>query len=104
VKAVFIIQADGAIIKTEQRNIPSLQQLQKAVGGFIELIPHFTRFEYKGKLYRRGTAYANEEGLYKRLPYNHQATQAWKACLSNAPLVYEPRLCGNIIFYASTVK
>jgi len=102
-KAVFIIQPYGPIIRTEQKAVPSLKQLQDAVGGSIELLPGFTRFEFGGKTYTRGAAFVNENGISMQLPFNKRATEAWKACLGLKPLWYDPHLMGNVIFYA-TVK
>lgn len=45
----------------------SLEELQKYVGGFIELIPAYTRIP--------GIVYANEDGLLLRLPFNEVASR-----------------------------
>lgn len=68
-----VINTDGTI--TQHEGKPSLEQLQKAVGGYIQLLPHFTKFEGKAC-----AAYVDEEGRYK-LPHhivtNNLATSEW---------------------------
>lgn len=93
--AVFIFRASGAVEKTIQPKKPSYEQLSKAVGGYIENIPYFTRYGD----YKRGMAYANEEGIIHRLPMNHKATRAWQDSVT-FPL--SQGLAGDVIFYAVT--
>jgi hypothetical protein len=50
-----------------------LEVCQKAVGGWIETVGYFRKFNG-----RRCTAYVNEEGLLKRLPFNQEATRLWR--------------------------
>lgn len=47
---------------------PSLEQLQKAVGGYIERV----KVRYDGRVRE---AYVNEEGLIEGLPFNATATR-----------------------------
>lgn len=93
---VTIIKTDGTQTTVRQPKAPTLEQLQKAVGGWIETVPYFTKFEGRG----RGRAYANEEGLLKALPLNREATTAWRAC---APTVAS-LLVGDVIFYNKVPK
>jgi hypothetical protein len=92
---VFIIRVEGSIIHTVQPKAPDLKQLQSAVAGYIETIPYFTKLEVNGVLYKRGRAYANEEGLLKGMPLNVQASKAW---IKN--FKYASGLVGDVIFYA----
>jgi hypothetical protein len=92
---VFIIRADGSIEFTVQQGAPKLKQLQDAVGGWIETVPHFHKFHFGGQWYRRGKAFANEEGLLKGMPANARASLAWKDSFKGA---YD--LVGDVIFYA----
>jgi hypothetical protein len=92
---VFIIRADGSIEFTVQQGAPKLKQLQDAVGGWIETIPYFHKFEFGGRWFRRGRAFANEEGLLRGLPPNSRATSAWRQSFSGAY-----GLVGDVIFYA----
>lgn len=49
-----------------------LEQLQKLVGGYIEMLP--ITFEYEGKI--RRTSYVDEDGMSKELKYNTTGTMA----------------------------
>lgn len=82
---------------TTQTTRPQLKQLQSAVGGLIERVPHFT--EYLGL---RGVAFCNEEGRPEmlNLPRNEEATKAWLKNLGPGPFRYEPELFGDVIFYS----
>lgn len=95
---VVVMSPDGRRVRTTQARRPDLDQLQRAVGGFIETVPHFTRL---GEL-RRGVAYCNEYGRLHRLPLNADATTEWRKCLGSGPFRYEPTLLGSVVFYAKT--
>lgn len=62
----------------------SLETLQSAVGGYIEVVPGLDRIQPPDKL--GGTvpcvAFCNEEGKLNGLPYNERATKAWADCLN----------------------
>jgi hypothetical protein len=55
---------------------PSLEVLQEIVGGWIERVPHWER--YNGQ---KCIAYCNEEGKILKLQYNAQATALWDVAL-----------------------
>jgi DNA mismatch repair protein MutH len=66
-KHFTLIHPDG---RTETLDGPEdLEKLQGWVGGYIEKVPGFTRFEG-----RNCYAFANEEGKLKQLPLNSKAT------------------------------
>ena len=72
-KKITIIHIDGhlSISKLDEGN--EFDELQKAVGGYIESIPYFELFN--------GIpceAYCNEEGKLDGLPVNHAATSLWE--------------------------
>jgi hypothetical protein len=97
--AVFIIRTDGRVEKTVQPKAPTYDQQTKAVGGFIETVPYFTKMTHDGVLYTRGTAYANEEGRLHGLPINRSAMTRWQSsCPGGDPS--RMTLCGDVIFYA----
>lgn len=96
---VLEIKTDGTIIKTVQREKPGYEQQRKAVGGYIETIPYFTKMTHEGIEYKRGTAFANEEGQLKGLPFNRKAMEAWgKSCPGGNP--ERMHLSGDVIFFA----
>jgi len=59
------IKTDGTIEEVAVDKDNSLKQMQDAVGGYIELI----------YLSDNKVMVVNEEGLIKRLPYNHTASK-----------------------------
>lgn len=93
---VIVIKSNGTISSTEQAHKPSLDQLQKAVGGYIQEVLGLHQYGD----WRRGIAFCNEEGQIKDLPRNTVATTAWQACLGKGPFRYDPVIYGNMIFYA----
>jgi len=59
-----IIKTDGTI-ETEEREEPfTLNELQKIINGYIEII----------KMHDGRIMVVDEEGLIKKLPYNEEAT------------------------------
>lgn len=69
-----VITPDGTVTHEVQPKKFELAQLQKAVGGYIETVGFFTKYEGK-----KCTAYVNEEGLITSppLPINNFATRLW---------------------------
>ncbi len=82
---------------SKQATRPDLKQLQAAVGGLIERVPHFE--EYNGL---KGVAWCNEEGRpeLNNLPLNEEATKAWLQNLGKGPFRYKPELFGDVVFYS----
>lgn len=70
---LYVIQASGEISETMLTEAPKLESLQKAVGGYIEVIPFFVRFQGSDCV-----ALCNEEGKLIGLPFNASATDAWR--------------------------
>jgi hypothetical protein len=67
-----VIKTNGDIVCTELTSTPNLKMLQKAVGGYIETIPFFEKYEGKPCV-----AFCNEESKLKGLKPNHTATELW---------------------------
>jgi Domain of unknown function (DUF3846) len=57
-----------------------LQQLQEAVGGYIELVPGFTSIDVNGETVAC-LAFCNEHGKINNLPVNYRATKLWDQAL-----------------------
>lgn len=96
---VLVIKTDGTVEKTVQPKAPTYEQQKAAVGGYIETIPYFTNLIYDGRQYKRGTAYANEEGRLHGLPLNPLASALWmSSCPGGEPS--RMLLCGDVIFHA----
>lgn len=69
-KRITVIRPDGTV--TTRVYVADLAELQKLVGGFIELVPRLTMYNK-----RRCVAYCNEDGKSKALPINEKATTLW---------------------------
>ena len=60
--------------------IPDPGVLQKAVGGYIEVVPLFDTIEIEGEL-QACVAFCNEDGKGERLRLNQRATFLWERAL-----------------------
>ena len=66
------------------KELPSLEEMQKFVGGYVEAL----------ELKNGHTLYVNEEGRMKDLPVNNMATEFWIASWDiNEPIV------GNVLYH-----
>jgi hypothetical protein len=54
--------------------------LQKHVGGYIEIIPHFVTIEHEGTKHRC-VAFCNEDGKRLELPPNPGADRLWEKAM-----------------------
>lgn len=79
---VIKIGTDGSSEGRTQEKAPTLEELQKAVGGYIELIPGFHRY-----FSSNCRAYFNENGRLLNLPPNGAATALWKINTSSAEVI-----------------
>jgi hypothetical protein len=94
---VIIFKADGTVESTVQPKKPTYNQLRDAVGGYIQEVPYLKKYGD----FRRGTAFANEDGISLGLKHNAKATQAWLESVGKGPpYVWQPRLYGDVIYYA----
>lgn len=57
-----------------------LEEAQKEIGGYIERLPHFN--SYRGC---KCSAYVDEDGIRKDLPFNLRATRLWEEQLGSFP-------------------
>jgi hypothetical protein len=73
VKVLTVIHADGRPDTVTQEK-DTLETLQKAVGGYIEAVPYFRK--YNGRV---ATVYCHDEGKILNFPINRKATAAWRA-------------------------
>lgn len=71
--SLITLRADGGrAVKTFDRPV-QLSELQRAVGGYIEEIPRFDRWDGQPC-----AAFCNDEGKLKGLRLNHDATTVWR--------------------------
>jgi hypothetical protein len=67
------IAPDGTATFITLTGSPTLEQLQTAVGGHIEVVPYFTKFNGE-----QCVAFCNEEGKLVGLPANRLAQMFWE--------------------------
>jgi hypothetical protein len=103
---VIIIHPDGTVTKVVQKKDPSLEQLQAAVGGYIQEAPRFTQLAIndgqKVFAYNHGKCYCNEDGKlsHMNLPFNMLATEAWKGQYAYV----DDHFVGDVVFVARTTE
>jgi len=74
---------------------PTLENLQALVGGYIEVIPGFTKY---GRV--PCIVLGDEEGKLKNKPYNNRATIEWARCMNQR----SHDLVGDIIVLSGAAK
>jgi hypothetical protein len=62
----------AAVTRKELTAAPRLEELQSGVGGYIEIVPGFSRF-----LGKPCVAFCDEDGKRKQMPVNSLATELW---------------------------
>jgi hypothetical protein len=75
----IVIRTNGDVESKDITKQPSLEELQAAVGGYIEGV-NITKYDGEDAV-----AFCNEEGKLKRLPMNQKATRAWRDALGFEP-------------------
>lgn len=73
---ITIIKSDGTRGSVTCNSKTQYEALRKAVGGYIETLPYFNKFEGK-----RCVAYCNEEGKLRAMPFNIHAQDLWLEAL-----------------------
>jgi len=82
----FILHTDGRMTQLPIRE-PTLEELQKAVGGYIEVL-------YIRWLERPAMMILDEEGKLKRYPVNAKATHT---ALATAGIAKDDLICGDVV-------
>ena len=85
---VTLIKPTGEVEVTELAGI-SLTYCQQQVGGWIEVVPRFSRYSGEPCI-----ALCDKEGKLKAYPLNENATQLWREQL---PFYLPDVLVGNIL-------
>lgn len=94
---INVLKANGDLEIHDFETEPTLEQLQRMVGGFIEIVPGFNKY-----LGADCEAYCNEDGIRLNLPRNEQASRQWRLQL-HGRLQQEPRLLGDIVIVMSAM-
>lgn len=81
---------------TPQNYTPTLDELQSAVGGCIEIVPGLTAIELDGELFDC-VAFCNEYGKIENLPINQIATAIWYENLAAHGTSTMDVLCGPVV-------
>lgn len=89
---VLTLKPDGGEIAVNYDKPVPLDDLQKGVEGWIEIVPDFDT--YGGK---PAVAFVNEEGKLKGLPFNAKATDLWAAALGMNPNDIGDEIVGNML-------
>src|SRR5262249_50193096 len=92
-----VISTDGSMKLTTLDHEPTLEDLQHAVAGYNEIVPHFTTLTMGKRRLTDGIAFCNEDGRQPRLPINHAATLAWRAARPTGDPA-RMLLVGDVIF------
>jgi hypothetical protein len=90
-KQLIIIHPSGAVDITMLKAHPTTEQLQKAVGGYIEVVPQFITYDGNPCL-----VFCNEEGKLHGLPFNPFATKAWSKAIGQDVIRLGDLLVGDI--------
>ena len=85
----IIIRASGKIEATEITEQPGLAALQVAVGGYLETVPAFDKYDGQDCV-----AFCNEEGKLRKLPFNSKATLLWDEATGGA---FDDILVGDVV-------
>lgn len=87
---MLIYDVDATKPRRVEIEKPTLDALQKAVGGKIETVPYFDHIKIDGQK-RECVAFCNEEGKLDQLPINKQATLIWEQVVSNVGMKLRDR-------------
>lgn len=93
---MIVIPANGGETTTVERSdIPTLKEVQTAVGGYVEAIPLF--MQYEGD---ECEAYCDEDGKHHGRPLNESATALWYA--QTGP--HEDYLVGDVVILTGDAR
>lgn len=75
-----VIAPGAAPVETHYTAEPPLEDLQKAVGGYIEIVPYWNTMPVfgSGGARMRCIVFCNEHGKNDGLPFNTLATRLWR--------------------------
>ena len=90
-KYLISISPDGRVRKEAINKVPDLKVLNKIVGGYLETIPYFNKYNGSSCV-----AFCNEDGKlpHVKLPYNRYAQELWEKAVGRS--VLNDHLVGTI--------
>lgn len=74
---MIVIDADGHRDERTLKAAPKLEELQKMVGGYIQLVPAFNRVAHSSGM-QKCVVLCNEDGKNLDMPVNQEATRLWQ--------------------------
>lgn len=84
-----IIKTDGFVLSRKLLSPPTYQELNKAVGGYLETVPLWETFRGKPCV-----VFCNEEGKIHNLPFNSVATVLWYQAIGQT---HDDVLVGDVV-------
>jgi hypothetical protein len=88
---LYTLLPSGKVEATPLERLPTLEEMQRAVGGYIETVPYLDQYDGKPCV-----AFCNEEGKLKAEPINDRATGLWVQALKRRNMVPNDILVGAI--------
>lgn len=82
---MIFIDTDGHRDERTLKAAPKLEELQKMVGGYIQLVPLFSRVAHSSGM-QKCVVLCNEDGKNLNLPLNHEATRLWQLSAGKPPI------------------
>lgn len=94
---MVVVRPSGHVTE-EQVAVNNLAAFQRAVGGYIEVVPSCDLFDYDNAI-RPCIALCDEEGKLKGKPVNEHATRMWNRALEHRGVTHNPDfLVGDVVF------
>ena len=91
---MLTLKVDGTTSRQDFSEMPHISVFQKAVGGYIEVVPHFHSIWFEGKT-ESCVAFCNEEGKLRGAPVNPTANVLWQ--VAAGPKAGRDTLVGDVI-------
>ena len=96
-KRVIGLAANGEVREHTQAKAPTLDELQKLVGGYIQQVPHWVKHDGL-----KADVWCDEDGKVNDKPFNRRATTMWYAALGVGSLA--DFLVGDVVIVTSAPK
>ena len=95
IPCIFIVPPDGIITTQNIKGNFDLSILQKIVGGYVDIVPHFNKYGED-----RCIVFCNEDGKMRQLPVNRYATILLYASCWPSNDYHQDHLVGTIAIVA----
>jgi len=95
-KRDIVIAATGELREHSQPKAPTLDELQKLVGGYIQQVSHWTKHDGL-----KADVWCDDDGKVNDKPFNRRATTMWYAALGQT---VGDHLVGDVVIVTSVPK